>query len=110
MPCRYNPTDEEYFAVKRDAERATQCACDALGILEAAGLLEKASSQTQKWWARHKRNDAKRIARARDSMRAEIEQKEASIKAARQRIAQEEARLSELRNKIHSNDEIEGLE
>ena len=97
MPCRYNPTEEQYSTVQRDADKATRAACNALGILDARGMLGDLTEETQRWWARHQKNDQKRIDRERQSVKNQILDLEKRMSETREALHKE---IRELQKKL----------
>lgn len=65
MPCYDGPHDNGHthairVAAFEDAQHSSpvaQCCCEAMKIIEAAGLTEKCSRQLKAWWKMHQRRD-----------------------------------------------------
>lgn len=66
MPCRdYGPSAVEMLqAEQKRLNRITALLCSLMKGLEADNILEKYSTPAHdRWWRRHKKEDAKRIAK-----------------------------------------------
>jgi hypothetical protein len=67
MPCRYDETpQEQQDRFNRDAlfnSPATVLLCEAMTLIESAGLTGKCSADLLAWWRQHEADDKERLAR-----------------------------------------------
>lgn len=65
MPCTYYLPGEEEAIARKELDKATRSACEALKMLESLSPahMEALSSDTLVWWKEHKERDVLRKAR-----------------------------------------------